>query len=144
MTATIVLGADHAGFALKQICLEHLRQLGLFSEDLGTDSAEVSCDYPWFAAKVAERVLARDGLGLLICGSGLGMSMVANRFSGIRAALCGNEFSARVSRQHNNANVLCLGARVTGQDLALSVLDTFLKTDFEGGRHQRRLDLFEK
>mgnify|MGYP006291668253 CR=1 FL=1 len=144
MTATIVLGADHAGFALKQICLEHLRQLGLPSEDLGTDSAEVSCDYPWFAAKVAERVLARDGLGLLICGSGLGMSMVANRFSGIRAALCGNEFSARVSRQHNNANVLCLGARVTGQDLALSVLDTFLKTDFEGGRHQRRLDLFEK
>lgn len=144
MTGKIVLGADHAGFPLKQICLEHLGQLGLQTEDLGTDSAEVSCDYPWFAAKVSERVLAINGRGLLICGSGLGMSMVANRFSGIRAALCGNEFSARVSRQHNDANVLCLGARVTGRDLALSVLDTFLQTEFDGGRHQKRLALFDE
>lgn len=142
MTRKIILGADHAGFPLKTICLEHLQHQGLPTEDLGTDSGTVSCDYPRFAAKVSERVLAIDGLGILLCGSGLGMSMAANRFPGIRAAVCCNELLARVSRQHNNANILCLGGRVLGRDLALSILDTFLRTEFDGGRHQNRIALF--
>ncbi len=144
MSEQIILGSDHAGFSLKTICLEHLRGKGCNCEDLGTDSGVTSCDYPVFAAKVCERVLETGGVGLLICGSGLGMSMAANRFSGIRAALCWNEFTARVSREHNNANVLCLGGRVIGPGLALSILDVFLRTGFEGGRHQQRIQLFDE
>ena len=143
MTEPIILGADHAGFQLKTLCLEHLRSQGWPCEDLGTDSGDRSCDYPVFAGKVCERVKAVQGFGLLICGSGVGMSMAANRYPGIRAALCADEFTARVSRGHNNANVLCLGARVLGQGLALSILDQFLQTGFEGGRHLRRIQLFD-
>ncbi len=144
MSEQIILGSDHAGFFLKSICLDHLRGKGCTCEDLGTDSGITSCDYPIFAAKVCERVLETGGVGLLICGAGLGMSMAANRFSGIRAALCWNEFTARVSREHNNANVLCLGARVIGPGLALDILDVFLRTGFEGGRHQQRIQLFDE
>ena len=143
MTEHIILGADHAGFELKALCLEHLREQGRPCEDLGTDTGEISCDYPVFAQKVCERVKAVQGVGLLICGSGVGMSMAANRYAGIRAALCTDEFTARVSRGHNNANVLCLGARVLGPDLALSILEEFLRTEFEGGRHLRRIRLFD-
>ncbi|MCF8108577.1 MAG: ribose 5-phosphate isomerase B [Desulfohalobiaceae bacterium] len=144
MNEQIILGSDHAGFPLKTVCLEHLQQAGYLCEDLGTDSGSVSCDYPKFAAAVCERVRETGARGVLVCGSGIGMSMAANRFSGIRAALCWNEFTARVSRAHNKANVLCLGARVIGPGLALSVLDVFLQTGFEGGRHQQRIQLFDE
>ena len=108
--------------------------------DHGTYSKE-SCDYPVFAHALCNAVEAEDVPGILICGTGIGMSIAANRHKGIRAALCTTELHARFTRLHNNANVLCLGARVTGVELALAIVDTFLSTEFEGGRHQRRIDL---
>jgi len=139
---TIVIGSDHGGFALKQTLVKALADWGHPVEDLGPDCAD-SCDYPVFAAKVAERVRAdKDTLGVLICGTGQGMTMTANRL-GVRAALCTNEFLARMAREHNDARVLCLGERVTGQGLALAILKTFLETGFGGGRHQRRIDLMD-
>lgn len=140
--ALIIMGSDHAGFPLKEILKKHLASRGFQVDDTGPHSQE-SCDYPPFAANVAQKVLQIKGLGILICGSGLGMSMAANRYPGIRAALCTNEYMARLSRLHNNANILCLGQRVIGEDLAKSILDVFLDTPFEGGRHQRRIDLFD-
>ncbi|MDQ1284633.1 MAG: ribose 5-phosphate isomerase, partial [Thermodesulfobacteriota bacterium] len=102
------------------------------------------CDYPNFAHNVCKNVRSNPGnLGILICGTGIGMSMAANRFKGIRAALCANEYQARMSKAHNDANVLCLGSRVIGQDLALSIIRVWLESEFEGGRHQRRVDLIE-
>lgn len=139
---TIILGSDHAGYPLKQKCLSYLQDCGYKVEDLGTHSTE-SCDYPEFAAKVCTRVLKTKSLGLLTCGTGLGMSMTANRFTNIRAALCTNEYQASMARRHNNANILCLGARVLGDDLALSIMDTFIKSEFEGGRHQKRIQLMD-
>ena len=109
---------------------------------MGPENAE-SCDYPVFAQTVCNKVLEEDAMGILICGTGVGMSMAANRIAGIRAALCTNEFHARATRQHNNANVLCLGERVTGPGVAVQLADLFLETAFEGGRHQRRIDLFD-
>lgn len=139
---TIVIASDHGGFQLKTFLKDKLAAAGHVVEDLGPDCT-ASCDYPPFAQKMAQRVLAGGCLGILICGTGLGMSMTANRRPGIRAALCGNEFMARMARLHNDANVLCLGERVTGQGLALSITDAFVAASFEGGRHQRRLDLME-
>jgi ribose 5-phosphate isomerase B len=138
---TIVFGSDHAGFGLKNVLMEHLKDR-CESVDVGTHSLD-SCDYPLVAGRLAREVLDRQALGILICGSGLGVSMAANRFSGIRAALCANEYMARMSRMHNNANVLCMGERIIGVDLAKSIADAFLETGFEGGRHQRRVDLID-
>jgi len=142
MPETIHLASDHAGFTLKTLVIEHLARQGYSVRDHGTDSAQ-SCDYPVYARAVCKEVLARGEPGILICGSGIGMSMMANRFRGIRAAVCANEFLAGASRRHNNANVLCLGARVIGEDLALAIVDAFLRNDFEGGRHQRRIAMFD-
>jgi len=139
---TIVIGSDHGGYHLKKACIKALTDWGYTVEDEGPDCLD-SCDYPLYAAKVCDKLKADDSkLGVLICGTGLGMSMTANRM-GVRAALCTNEFHARMARAHNNAPCLCLGERVTGQGLALSVLKVFLETDFEGDRHQRRIDLID-
>jgi ribose 5-phosphate isomerase B len=139
---TIVFGSDHAGLGLKNILQEHLA--GRFTcIDVGTHSLE-SCDYPNIAGKLATEVLGLKATGILICGSGIGMSITANRFEGIRAALCANEYMARMSRMHNDANVLCMGERIIGVDLAKAITDAFLGTEFEGGRHQRRVDLIDQ
>lgn len=138
---TIVFGSDHAGLGLKNILMEHLTGR-CEAIDVGTHSLE-SCDYPLIAGKLAGEVLARGTLGILICGSGIGVSITANRFPGVRAALCANEYMARMSRMHNDANVLCLGERIIGVDLAKAIVDAFLNTPFEGGRHQRRVDLID-
>lgn len=137
----IVFGSDHAGFNLKSILKEHLGT-GREIVDVGTHSPD-SCDYPEIAAKLARMVLERRALGILICGSGIGVSITANRFPGIRAALCSNEHMARMSRIHNDANVLCLGERIIGVDLAKAIATAFLEAGFEGGRHQRRVDLID-
>ena len=139
----IIIGSDHAGYPLKEKCLAHLQEAGYECEDMGTHSLQ-SCDYPQFAALVCNRVLETENPGVLICGTGLGMSMSANRFPGIRAALCFNEYSAGMARQHNDANILCLGARVIGEDLALAVLERFLQTGFQGGRHEERIRLMDQ
>ena len=140
--ALLVFGSDHAGFHLKQTLTEHLQGRGFEIVDVGTHTLD-SCDYPAIAAKLAEKVLAEKALGVLICGSGIGVSMTANRFHGIRAALCTNEYMARMSRMHNDANVLCLGERIIGVDLAKGILDAFLATSFEGDRHLRRINLID-
>ncbi|WP_027369339.1 ribose 5-phosphate isomerase B [Desulfovermiculus halophilus] len=139
---TMYCGSDHAGLGLKHLCIRHLHNQGWTCTDLGTTS-EASCDYPVFAAEVCRTVQTKGQLGLLICGTGLGMSMTANRFSSIRAALCTNEYMARMARMHNNANILCLGARVVGDDVALAILDVFVRTGFEQGRHQKRVELID-
>jgi len=137
----IAIASDHAGFRLKQTLSDELRASGLAVLDLGTDS-EQSVDYPIYARKVAEAVRSDEAaLGVLICGTGIGMSITANRSPGIRAALCHNEQTARLARAHNDANVLVMGARIIDEDTARAILRTFLDTPFEGGRHQRRVAL---
>jgi ribose 5-phosphate isomerase B len=138
----IFIGADSAGYRLKGEFIEHLTSLGYAVTDMGCDS-EDSCHYPIFASAVCEKVRADlDGsFGILICGTGIGMSMCANKHHGIRAAVCSDTFSARMTRCHNDANVLCIGARVTGSCLALDILDSFLGAEFEGGRHKTRVDM---
>lgn len=145
MTARkILIGSDHAGFALKQLFVDFLERGSNEVLDVGCH-AETSCDYPDFARDLCRRIVAGEAdRGILICGTGLGMSMAANRFPGIRAALCTTEFHARMSREHNDANVLVLGGRVTGTELALSILKTWMETPFQGGRHQRRIDLIDR
>jgi len=144
MTDAILIGSDHAGFALKSLLSDYLARNGVRVIDVGCRD-ESSCDYPEMARRLCRRVLAGEASsGILICGTGLGMCMSANRFEGIRAALCTTEFHARMSRAHNDSNVLVLGGRVTGTELALSILRTWLETPFEGGRHQRRIDLIEQ
>jgi ribose 5-phosphate isomerase B len=136
----IVLGSDHAGFELKEDLRSYLAEMKIDALDLGTYS-EDSVDYPDVAVKVAEKV-ARGEVerGLLICGTGIGMSIVANRFAGVRAALCHDLYTARISREHNNANILTLGGRLIGKGLAREILRVWLETEFQGGRHERRLD----
>ncbi|MBC2856713.1 MAG: ribose 5-phosphate isomerase B [Cetobacterium sp.] len=139
----IALGADHGGFELKEIIKSHLEKKGFEILDKGTYSSE-SVDYPNFAKEVSKSILTNEAkYGILICGTGIGISITANRFRGIRAALCGNTTMAKLTREHNDANILALGARITGDVLALDIVDTFLSTDFEGGRHQKRIDLIE-
>lgn len=140
-TQHVVIAADHGGYALKQILAAYLQEKKWEVEDLGTHSS-ASVDYPDYARKLCETVISKQCPGILICGTGVGMSMAANKFPEIRAALCTNEYMARLTRQHNDANVLCLGERVLGQDLAKGIVDAFLTASFEGGRHQRRIDLF--
>ena len=139
---TIIIGADSAGFGLKEYIKEHLLSLEYSVVDMGTDS-DASCHYPLFASKVCEAVLDSHGTayGILICGTGIGMSMCANKYKGIRAALCSDTFSAKMTRRHNDANLLCLGARVIGPCLAEDIVDAFLENEFEGGRHKVRVDM---
>lgn len=141
-SGSLLIASDHAGFTLKQALCRHLEAKGWKVEDLGAHSRE-SCDYPLFADTLCNEVLRTGNKGILICGSGVGMSMAANRHRGIRAALCTHGFHASASRAHNNANVLCLGERVTAPGLACILADIFLTTEFEGGRHQRRIDLLD-
>ncbi|MCK5023688.1 MAG: ribose 5-phosphate isomerase B [Candidatus Aenigmarchaeota archaeon] len=135
----IAIGSDHAGFELKEKIKEFLDKEGYKFDDMGPDSAE-SVDYPDYAKKVAESVLGGHEFGILICGSGIGMSMAANKFPGVRAALCLSPELAKAGREHNNANVLCLGARFIDEKTALSTVKTFLKTEFtKEERHVRRV-----
>lgn len=136
----IALGSDHAGFPLKKEIMEHLKSKNIEFKDFGTFS-EDSCDYPDFAEKVGEQVVSKNyEFGILVCGTGIGISISANKIPGIRAALCSDTFSAHASREHNNANILALGQRVIGPGLANDIVDTFLNSEFEGGRHQKRID----
>ncbi|MBS7298910.1 MAG: ribose 5-phosphate isomerase B [Eubacteriales bacterium] len=140
----IAIGSDHGGFELKTHIMEYLKNQGLELFDFGTYS-EDSCDYPDIAEKVANAVA--DGeceKGILICGTGIGISIAANKVKGIRAALCGDVYSAKMTRKHNDANILCMGGRVTGRELAFMICDTFLSEEFEGGRHQNRIDKIHK
>ncbi len=139
----ILIGCDHAGFSLKRSLKDYFEKQSIPVIDVGCASAE-SCDYPVYAQDMCQRIARGDASrGILICGTGVGMSMAANRHPGIRAALCTTEFHARMSRLHNDSNVLVLGGRVIGEELALSILKVWLETPFEGGRHQRRLDLID-
>lgn len=139
MSKTIAIASDHAGVELKSLLAADMEKDGWKVEDLGPASTQ-SVDYPDFAKKLCEFVLANPGSkGVLICGSGIGMSMAANRFSGIRAALCHTGLEASLTRRHNDANVLCLGARIIGADAARDCLKHFLSTEFEGGRHEGRV-----
>jgi ribose 5-phosphate isomerase B len=143
-TEKIIIGADHAGFPLKETVKPLLTQMGFEVTDAGTDS-ERSVDYPDFAIRVAEAVATgRYPRGILICGSGVGMSIVANRFPGVRAALCLDEETARLSRMHNDANVLVLAGRKTDAATTHAIIRVWLTTPFEGGRHQARLDKIRK
>lgn len=140
----IAIGSDHAGFDYKELIKSYLEERGHDMADAGTKEP-VSVDYPEYGLKTARMVAAGEvERGILICGTGLGMSMTANRVKGVRAALCTTEFQARMARAHNNANILVLGQRVVGTDLALAILDAYMDTDFEGQRHQRRIDMFDK
>ena len=136
----ISIGADHAGFELKQKIKAHLEQRGIAVEDEGTASTE-SVDYPDYARKVGEAVAHKEAdLGVLVCGSGIGMAIAANKVPGIRAANVSTEYEAEKSREHNDANVVTLGARILNEQQAVASVDTFLKTRFAGGRHQKRVD----
>ena len=136
----LVIGSDHGGIHLKEVLKQHLAERGIEVSDAGTYTEE-SCDYPDIAVKVCREITdGRAERGILVCGTGIGMSMAANKVKGIRAALCGDVFSATMSREHNNANVICLGERVLGPGLALSILDAWLDTEFAGGRHERRVN----
>ncbi len=137
---TIVIGCDHAGLNLKQKIVEHLKSREVNVIDVGTHTAE-SCNYVDFAHAVCEAVTSgKAERGILVCGTGIGMSIAANKHAGIRAAVCENTFSARMTRLHNDANVLCLGERVIGYGLACDMVDLFVDTEFLGGRHQVRVD----
>ena len=136
----IAIGADHGGVDMKEAVKAYLIEQGHEVEDFGTNSNE-SCDYPIYGEKVGEAVSFGDcDRGVVICGTGLGISMAVNKVPGIRGALCTNEFMAAMSREHNDANVLALGARVLGEGLAMRIVKVWLETEFAGGRHQRRID----
>ncbi|MBT6178824.1 MAG: ribose 5-phosphate isomerase B [Deltaproteobacteria bacterium] len=141
MKVKITIGADHGGYLLKNLIVDHLKTNGHEVQDCGTHTSD-SVDYPNFAKEVTSSITSETAeLGILVCGSGIGMSMAANKVNGIRAALCFNAYMGRMTRAHNNANVLCLGERVLGSGTALDIVDAFVNTQFEGGRHQRRVDL---
>ncbi|HOB30317.1 MAG TPA: ribose 5-phosphate isomerase B [Bacillota bacterium] len=136
----IALGSDHAGYDLKNRIKDFVETLGYEPYDLGSYSQE-SVDYPDFAVKVAHAVRDKQcDLGILVCGTGLGMAIAANKIKGIRAVTCSDTFSARCSREHNDANILCIGARVVGEGLAMDIVKTWLEAEFEGGRHLRRVN----
>lgn len=136
----LAIGSDHGGFELKTRVIEHLKNEGIEVRDFGTYTGD-SCDYPDIAEVVCKSVMSGEcERGILICGTGIGISIAANKVDGIRAALCSDVFSAKMARQHNNANIICLGGRVTGCELAFMIVDTFISQEFEGGRHQRRID----
>ena len=139
----IIIGSDHAAFPLKEILKKFIAEQGIDVQDVGTHS-ESSVNYPEIGIKVAKAVSTGEFKhGILLCGTGLGMSMVANRFPRVRAALCNDVFSAKMSREHNDSNILVLGGRMIGETLAIELVKTWLKTPFEGGRHQTRLTQFD-
>lgn len=136
----IAIGCDHGGFALKQEIISYLEEKNIDFKDFGTYT-EQSCDYPDIAKKVCDAINAKEcDKGVLICGTGIGISMAANKIHGIRAALCHDYFSAKYTRLHNDSNIIAFGARVVGSGLAIELLDVFLNTEFEGGRHSIRVD----
>lgn len=138
----IIIGSDHGGFKLKNEIIKYLNELGYKVEDCGCYTEE-SCDYPDIAQNVAKKVLTNGSKGILVCGTGIGMSIAANRFKGIRASHCTDTFTARMTRMHNDSNILCLGERITGSGLALDIVEIWLKTEFQGGRHERRISKLE-
>ena len=139
----IAIGSDHGGYALKKALMAHLDKRGLEYKDFGTYS-EASCDYPVFAKAVAHAVASGEcECGILVCGTGIGVSITANKVPGIRAALCGDCFSAEVTREHNDANVLCMGARIIAYAQCEVFATKFLETEFMGGKHKKRIDMFE-
>ncbi|SHN59597.1 ribose 5-phosphate isomerase B [Desulfovibrio litoralis] len=144
---TVFIASDHAGFELKKILSEYLIENGHTVVGFGANDG-TSCDYPPIAQELCSELLKHQNtdqncFGVLICGTGIGMSITANRIKGIRAALCTHEFHAKASREHNDANVICLGERISGVGLALSMLETFMNTSFADGRHKRRIDLID-
>lgn len=137
----IGIGNDHTGVELKEILAEHLREVGMEVVDFGVKAGE-RCDYPVIGRDVAEAIMAgKVDRGVLICGTGIGISLAANKVPGIRAAACSEPYSAKMAALHNNAQIIAVGARVVGGELAKMIVDTFLNTEFEGGRHQKRLDI---
>ena len=140
----VVIGADSAGFAMKAKIIEHLKERGFEVSDVGAYNAE-SSHYPEFAYKVATAVSEKTAdFGILVCGTGIGMSIAANKVKGVRASVCSEHFSARYTRLHNDANVLCLGARVIGEGIAIELVDAFLDTEAEGGRHAKRVEMISE
>lgn len=136
----IGIGCDQGGFELKNHIIKHLEELGVEYHDYGVYYEE-SVDYPDCAKPVCEAVISGQcDRGILICGTGIGISIAANKYKGIRAALCSDVYSAKMAKEHNNAQIICLGGRVTGRELAFMIVDTWLNTEFAGGRHQRRID----
>lgn len=136
----IAIASDHGGYALKEKVKVHLKELGYEVQDFGTDSLD-SCDYPDYAAPAAKAVASGEcEKGIVICTTGIGVSIVANKVRGVRCALCTDPFAAEMTRRHNDTNVLAMGAGLVGENLALRIVDTWLSTEFEGGRHQRRVD----
>lgn len=136
----VAIGNDHSAVELKEIIADYVRELGHEAINLGTDTTQ-SCDYPLYGEKVGRAVVSGEAdLGIAICGTGLGISLAANKVKGVRACVCSEPYTARMSRLHNNANVLCFGARVVGSEMAKMITQVWLETEFEGGRHQRRVD----
>lgn len=136
----IVIGCDHGGFELKQVLMEYLKSIGKEVVDCGTYDT-LSVDYPDIAEKTCKELLSGNyEFGILICGTGIGISIAANKIDGIRCALVSNEYSAEMTRRHNNANVLAFGGRVTGSELAISILKAYMNAEFEGGRHENRVN----
>ncbi|MCQ2385667.1 MAG: ribose 5-phosphate isomerase B [Clostridia bacterium] len=143
----LFIGADSAGYDYKKVLMKYLTEKGYSVEDMGAYTGESGSHYPEFASAVAKKVQAdpKGSLGILICGTGIGMSMVANKYNGIRAAVCSDTFSARMTRVHNDANVLCMGARVLGIELVKDITDAFLSGEFEaGGRHEMRVRMIDE
>ena len=141
---SFAIASDHAGFFLKKILIEHFHNLNFDIVDHGTKKENISVDYPDFVLPVVDNVLCNNIFGILICGSGIGVSIAANRFKKIRAALCHCEKITKLSRQHNNANILIFGSRFIEEKKAINCLNIFLNTDFENGRHQKRIEKIEK
>ena len=140
----IAIGNDHSAVELREVISAHLKERGYEVEEVGTFSTE-SSNYPEWGEKVARKVVAKEAdLGIAICGTGVGISIACNKVKGIRAVVCSEPYSARLSRQHNNANVLCFGARVVGTELAKMIVDEWLDAEFQGGRHQMRIDMISR
>jgi ribose 5-phosphate isomerase B len=140
----IAIGSDHVGFPLKQHITQYLKEKGHVVTDLGTDGTE-RVDYPVYGKKVAKEVASGAvDRGILICGTGVGISIAANKVHGIRAVVCSEPYSARLARQHNNANIVAFGGRVVGESIAEMIVDEFLATEYEGGRHQKRIDMISE
>lgn len=136
----IAIGSDHAGYNLKETIKKHLDELGVEYKDLGCESCNTSVDYPDYGLSVAEAVASKEfDRGIIICGTGIGISIAANKVPGIRAAVCTDTFTAKACRQHNDANILAMGERVVGPGVALDMVDAFLKEEFQGGRHSKRV-----
>ena len=139
----VVIGSDHAGFPLKEIVKKHLLSKGYKVEDKGIEKEE-RCDYPDYAEKVAREVVSTGKKGILVCGSGIGISIAANKINGVRCALCHDHYTAQMCRRHNDANIIAFGARVIGSDIAIDMVETFLNTPFDGAHHEARVAKIHK